>query len=54
MGRGKGTSGAGRNFSDEVVDQKLADARARKHSDGLRISAAMEGMAMEVKGRETC
>ena len=40
--------------SDEVVDKKLAETRGQRSTDGPRISAAMEGMAMEIKGRDSC
>jgi phosphoribosyl 1,2-cyclic phosphodiesterase len=40
--------------SDEVVDRKLAYTREAAHGSGVQVSAASEGMAVEISGRASC
>jgi ribonuclease BN (tRNA processing enzyme) len=40
--------------SDEVVDRKLAYTREAAQGSGVQVSAAQEGMAVEISGRSSC
>jgi len=41
-------------LSDEVVDRKLAYTREAAQGSGVQVSAAREGMAVEISGQRPC